>query len=438
VTPNAVADQPLETRSILESVGVGSALVVPLKARTQTIGALTLARRQPEQYSDSDVAWAEDLGHRIGLAVENARLYADARELFEQTVSANFVSTPGGRILACNQTFAALLGLQSVDDVRAADAPSFYADPDERARFVAELRTCRRLVGFESTLRRRDGRLVSASENAVGTFNERGELTKITGFLVDRSAERNLEEQLRQAQRLEAVGQLAGGIAHDFNNLLTVIIGCAELIRRDVPPPAGPEPDPLDELSKAARRAAMLTQQLLAFSRRQVLQPRELDVNEALRHVHSMLRRLIRDDIVLIVDLDARADRIRVDPGQLDQVVMNLVMNAGDAMPAGGTVTVTTTNVTLGEDDVAQHPYIRPGRYVSLSVADTGVGMDEATRARAFEPFFTTKPVGKGTGLGLSTVYGIVKQSGGYVWVTSDPGAGTTVQICLPAVTGSP
>jgi two-component system, cell cycle sensor histidine kinase and response regulator CckA len=161
-------------------------------------------------------------------------------------------------------------------------------------------------------------------------------------------------------------------------------------------------------------------------------------VNEALRHVHSMLRRLIRDDIVLIVDLDARADRIRVDPGQLDQVVMNLVMNAGDAMPAGGTVTVTTTNVTLGEDDVAQHPYIRPGRYVSLSVADTGVGMDEATRARAFEPFFTTKPVGKGTGLGLSTVYGIVKQSGGYVWVTSDPGAGTTVQICLPAVTGSP
>jgi two-component system, cell cycle sensor histidine kinase and response regulator CckA len=293
-------------------------------------------------------------------------------------------------------------------------------------------------VGFESTLRRRDGRLVSASENAVGTFNERGELTKITGFLVDRSAERNLEEQLRQAQRLEAVGQLAGGIAHDFNNLLTVIIGCAELIRRDVPPPAGLEPDPLDELSKAARRAAMLTQQLLAFSRRQVLQPRELDVNEALRHVHSMLRRLIRDDIVLIVDLDARADRIRVDPGQLDQVVMNLVMNAGDAMPAGGTVTVTTTNVTLGEDDVAQHPYIRPGRYVSLSVADTGVGMDEATRARAFEPFFTTKPVGKGTGLGLSTVYGIVKQSGGYVWVTSDPGAGTTVQICLPAVTGSP
>jgi two-component system cell cycle sensor histidine kinase/response regulator CckA len=371
----------------------------------------------------------------VGLAVENARLYAEARELFEQTVSANFVSTPAGRILACNQTFASLLGLDSVDEARAADAPSFYPDPEERARFVAELRARHRLVGFESTIRRRDGRLVSTSENAVGTFNERGELTKITGFLVDRSAERLLEEQLRQAQRLEAVGQLAGGIAHDFNNLLTVIIGCAELIRSNQPPAAvSADPDPVDELTKAARRAAALTQQLLAFSRRQVLQPRELDLNEALRNVHAMLRRLVRDHVVLVVDLDPRVDRIRVDPGQLDQVVMNLVMNAGDAMPSGGIATISTANLLLGDDDVAQHAYIRPGRYVSLKVRDTGIGMDEATRARVFEPFFTTKPVGKGTGLGLSTVYGIVKQSGGYVWVTSAPEAGTTVQICLPAV----
>ncbi len=437
LAPDILAEQGAGTRSILESVGAGSAVVVPLKARTQTVGALTLTRRQADQYGDSDVAWAEDLGHRIGLAVENARLYAEARELFEQTVSANFVSTPGGRILACNQTFAALLGLASVDDACGADASSFYIDPAERARFVAELEARRRLVGFELTIRRRDGRLVSVSENAVGTFNERGELTKISGFVVDRSAERNLEQQLRQAQRLEAVGQLAGGIAHDFNNLLTVIIGCAELIRSDRLAPSFQEPDPLDELLKAAQRAATLTQQLLAFSRRQVLQPREVDLNEALRNVHSMLRRLVRDQVVLIVDLDPHVDRIRVDPGQLDQVLMNLVMNAGDAMPAGGTVTVTTANVTLGEADVEQHPYVRPGRYVSLTVEDTGEGMDEATRARVFEPFFTTKPMGKGTGLGLSTVYGIVKQSGGYVWVTSAPGDGTTVQICLPPVVRS-
>jgi signal transduction histidine kinase len=147
-----------------------------------------------------------------------------------------------------------------------------------------------------------------------------------------------------------------------------------------------------------------------------------------------MLRRLIHDHVVLIVDLDPRVGRVRVDPGQLDQVVMNLVMNASDAMPMGGTTTVTTANVTLDDEDVAQHPYVRPGHYVALTVRDTGSGMDEATRARVFEPFFTTKPEGKGTGLGLSTVYGIVKQSGGYVWIASEPGAGTTVKICLPAV----
>jgi PAS domain S-box-containing protein len=437
ISADVLAAQRAETRVILASVGAGSAVIVPLKARTQTVGALTLTRTAENQYSDSDVAWAEDLGHRIGLAVENARLYAEARELFEQTVSANFVSTPGGRLLACNQTFAALLGLGSVEEACEADAASFYSDPEERARFVAELQERRRLTGFELTIRRRDGRLVSVSENAVGSFNDCGELTKITGFLVDRSAERELEEQLRQAQRLEAVGQLAGGIAHDFNNLLTVIIGCAELMRSDHPQTAPEDADAIDELMKAARRAAALTQQLLAFSRRQVLQPREIDVNAALRNVHAMLRRLIRDHIVLVVDLDPHVDRIRVDPGQLDQVLMNLVMNAGDAMPHGGTATVMTANVTLDEADVAQHPYVHPGRYVSLTVADTGVGMDEATRKRVFEPFFTTKPTGKGTGLGLSTVYGIVKQSGGYVWVTSAPGAGTTVRICLPPVISS-
>jgi PAS domain S-box-containing protein len=434
VPPDILAAQRLETRDILASVGVGSSVIVPLKARTQTVGALTFTRTGGDQYGEADVAWAQDLGHRIGLAVENARLYAEARELFEQTVSANFVSTPGGRLLACNQTFAALLGLSSVEEAGGADAIAFYSNPDERERFIAELQTRRRLTAFELTVRRRDGRLVSVSENAVGSFNDRGDLTKITGFLVDRTAERRLEEQLRQAQRLEAVGQLAGGIAHDFNNLLTVIIGCAELIRSDQSLAVSQNPDALDELSKAARRAAALTQQLLAFSRRQVLQPKEVDLNAALRNVHPMLRRLMRDDVVLVVDVDPRADRIRVDPGQLDQVVTNLVMNAGDAMPEGGTVTVTTANVALGEEEVAQYPYVRPGRYVSLTVADTGVGMDEATRARVFEPFFTTKPVGKGTGLGLSMVYGIVKQSGGYVWVTSAPGAGTSVQICLPAV----
>jgi PAS domain S-box-containing protein len=423
-----------EYAEILQRIGLGSQITVPLRARKTTLGALSLGRAARRPYTKAHLSWAEDLGHRIGLAVENARLYNEARQLFEQTLSANYVSTPGGQILACNQSFAELLGFDSPDHLVKHPAPAFYPNPDERERAVAMLRTDRRLVGYESTVRRVDGTLLSISENAVGTFDDHGELVRITGFVLDRSNVKSLEEQLRQSQRLEAVGQLAGGIAHDFNNLLTVIIGCADLLRDTRSTGVVDGHDALDELSKAAKRAATLTQQLLAFGRRQVLQPRVLDLNEALRNIHTMLRRLVRENIVIILNLDPGIDRVRVDPGQLDQVIMNLVMNSGDAMPKGGTIAVSTANKVLTDAHTKVHPYVRPGRFVSLEVVDTGTGMDPATVARAFEPFFTTKPQGKGTGLGLSTVYGIVKQSGGYVWVNSEPGRGTRVSVCLPTV----
>jgi PAS domain S-box-containing protein len=423
-----------EYAEILQRIGLGSQITVPLRARKTTVGALTLGRTARRPYTKAHLSWAEDLGHRIGLAVENARLYNEARQLFEQTLSANYVSTPGGQILACNQSFAELLGFDSAEHLVKHPAPAFYPNPDERERAVATLRTDRRLVGYESTVRRVDGALLSISENAVGTFDDHGELVRITGFVLDRSNVKNLEEQLRQSQRLEAVGRLAGGIAHDFNNLLTVIIGCADLLRDPQTPAIVEGHDALDELSKAAKRAAALTQQLLAFGRRQVLQPRVLDLNEALRNVHTMLRRLVRENIVIILNLDPGIDRVRVDPGQLDQVIVNLVMNSGDAMPKGGTIAVSTSNKVLTDAHTRVHPYVRPGRFVSLEVVDTGTGMDAATVARVFEPFFTTKPTGKGTGLGLSTVYGIVKQSGGYVWVNSEPGRGTRVNVCLPTV----
>jgi PAS domain S-box-containing protein len=417
-----------------KAVDLGSWIIVPLKARQATVGAFTLGRtRKRPPFEEEDLVWAQDVAHKIGLALENARLYVEARELFEQTVSANFVSTPDGRILACNRTFASLLGM-SVDEVLHSVAPSFYPDTRDRERFLEQLRARKRLNAFESTIRTRDGRLVSVQENAVGTFNEHGELVKISGFIVDRSAERTLEEQLRQSQRLEAVGQLAGGIAHDFNNLLTVIIGCAELLQLERTRPPAATNDPLEELRKAAQRAAALTQQLLAFSRRQVLQPRLLDLNDALRGIHSMLRRLTRENIVIVLDLDPGIAQVRVDPSQFDQVIVNLAVNAGDAMPNGGTLTLSTANRTLTEADRLEHTWVTPGQYVSVTVKDSGTGMDEATSARAFEPFFTTKPVGKGTGLGLSTVYGIVKQSGGFVFLKSAPGQGTAVTVCLPTV----
>jgi signal transduction histidine kinase len=328
-----------------------------------------------------------------------------------------------------------LLGFASIAEAMTAPAVLLFEDADDGRRFADELAAQRRIAARETTFKRHDdGRPVYALVNAIGEFDDGGRLSKLTGFIVDRSEQKALEEQLRQSQRLEAVGQLAGGIAHDFNNLLTVIIGCAELIalsgNRPGVSPGGH--DPLDALMKAASRAAVLTQQLLAFSRKQVLQPRAVDLNEALRAVHSMLRRLVSDNIVIMLNLDPRIEHVQVDPGQLDQVIVNLVVNSADALPTGGTISIETSNVTLTHEDAAHYGYVTPGKYVSLVVRDNGTGMDEATRARVFEPFFTTKPVGKGTGLGLSTVYGIVKQSGGYVWVASSPGAGTTVTVCLP------
>jgi len=420
---------------LLQAAGIGSRISVPLRARQQTFGALTLHRREPGLYDKGDLVWAQQLARQIAMALENLRLYADARRLFEQSASANWVSTPDGRILACNQMFAQLLGFQSIDEAIATPAVELYADPSERERLVNELTSQRRVAGRETSFKRHDdGSVVSTLVHAFGEFDEMGRLRRLTGFIVDRSAQRDLEEQLRQSQRLEAVGQLAGGIAHDFNNLLTVIIGCAELMAMDGDRPAVEgDHDPLEELTKAAHRAAGLTQQLLAFSRRQILQPRLVNLNDSLRNVHAMLRRLVREHVMIVLNLDPRIARVRVDPGQIDQVIVNLVLNSAYAMPDGGTISLSTANVEVAEGDNAPRPFMYPGSYVTLVVRDNGTGMDEDTRARAFEPFFTTKPLGKGTGLGLSTVYGIIKQSGGYVWIESEPGAGTAVTICFQA-----
>jgi nitrogen-specific signal transduction histidine kinase/CheY-like chemotaxis protein len=249
----------------------------------------------------------------------------------------------------------------------------------------------------------------------------------------DVSDRKALEEQLLQTQKMEAVGRLAGGVAHDFNNLLMVIRGHADLLLESPGPPDSQDRR-VKQIQMAAERAASLTQQLLAYSRKHVIAPKVLDLNSIVTEMGKMLPPMIREDIELVTVPNAKLGRVKADPNQIEQVLMNLAANARDAMPRGGKLTIETADVELDEVYTRHHAGVRPGAYVMLAVSDTGCGMDAETRSHIFEPFFTTKEKGKGTGLGLASVYGTVKQSGGYIWVYSEPGHGTTFKVYLPRI----
>ncbi len=279
--------------------------------------------------------------------------------------------------------------------------------------------------------RAKDGRLIDV-ELAYHDVLYQGSDAQLV-VIMDVSGRRELEGRLRQAQKMEAVGMLAGGIAHDFNNLLTIITGYSQLILNNLGR-TDPNRHSAEQIMKAGERAAALTKQLLAFSRRQVLQPRVLDLNRLVASLTIMLQRLIGEDVDLRLNLKPDLGRVNADAGQVEQVIMNLVVNARDAMPKGGVLTVETGNVDLDDGYAGRHIDVRKGPYVLLAVSDNGSGMDDVTRAHLFEPFFTTKGSGKGTGLGLSTVFGIVKQSGGSVEVYSEPGRGTSVKVYLPRI----
>ena len=337
------------------------------------------------------------------------------------------------RFLRANPALVKLLGYQSEAEVLAltvsrdlycdSDAGGFRAQPTRADFFSA--------VDF--TWKRKDGKpvVVRASGRRLSSPASGGELLEI--IAEDVTSRRLLEEQLRHAQKMEALGQLAGSVAHDFNNLLGVIIGYSELLSADLGA-QGQISARLETIKKAGVRAASLTSQLLAFSRRQVLQPRVLNLNSLVSETQKMLQRLMGEDIEQKVVLDPALGKTKADPGQMVQVIMNLVVNARDAMPAGGKLTIETANISFEDDTYFDGVAVPPGQYVMLSVTDTGTGMDVETRERLFEPFFTTKPEGKGTGLGLATVYGIVKQSGGYVFADSEPRKGATLKVYLPQV----
>ena len=415
---------------------------VPLKVNNHTFGALVVQTYSKNiRYGERDKEILTFVARQLASAVEIKRneqalrrSEARYRSLVQSSVYGIYRSSLEGRFLDMNPALITMLGYESAEQVLLLDPEKdVFAHAEEHTHLIEEFRRSGRLDGIEVKWRRRDGSFITVriSGRAVSSADEPADvLEAIAEDVTDRRA---LEDQFRQAQKMEAVGRLAGGVAHDFNNLLMVIGGYAEVIlaKLDVK-------DPLHEkgraIQQAADRATTLTRQLLAFSRKQLLELKVVDVNAIVEDMERLLRPLIGENVELATVLDPSAGHTRADAGQLEQVLMNLVVNAKDAMPTGGRLTIYTQNIALDESHRRGQTFIRPGNYVMLSVSDTGMGMNKETQSRIFEPFFTTKEKGKGTGLGLSTVYGIVKQSGGYVMVQSEEARGTTFQIYLPRV----
>ncbi len=382
-------------------------------------------------------------GRRLGAVVAfhdiSQRKRAEAEHLrlvtaIEQSPEAVVMTNTAGEIEYVNPAFTRITGYSR--DEALGQNPRILKSGEQEPAFYQQLWATilqGKIWEGEVINRRKDGSRYTEQMSIAPVRGDAGEVTHFIATKQDVTARKQLELQLIQAQKMEAVGRLAGGVAHDFNNLLTIINGYAELIADRISS-GDRHRGMLEEILAAGNRAASLTRQLLAFSRRQVLEPRILDLNKVLADIEKMLHRLIGEDVEMVATLNPGLGLVKVDPGQVEQVIMNLAVNARDAMPAGGKLLIETYSVEIDEDEARRHSNFIAGKYVVVAVSDTGCGMDAETQAHIFEPFFTTKEKGHGTGLGLATVYGIVKQSGGFIWVYSEPGVGSTFKIYFPRV----
>jgi two-component system cell cycle sensor histidine kinase/response regulator CckA len=376
----------------------------------------------------------EELVRRKSAEEALRRSERDLRSLIENAPYGIFRADMEGRFLDVNPALVKMLGYERESDLLSTYPPKDVFTDLQQAEQLKELGESQQsFEGLEFEWKRRDGTAIVVRLSGRPVIGREGRVVSFEVMAENVSERRALEEQLRHVQKMEAIGRLAGGVAHDFNNLLMVIIGYTELLRENLPKD-GDQRGYADAVWNAGKKATLLTSQLLAFSRKQVMTPRILDMNAVLQEVDRMLPRLIGEDVQLSIVQGAGLGRIKADPGQMEQVIMNLCVNARDAMPRGGRLTIETGNAKLDVDNARRMGAPVAGNYVLLSVTDTGTGMDQQTQSRIFEPFFTTKEKGKGTGLGLATVYGIVKQSGGYITVESELGRGARFDVYFPAV----
>ena len=435
--------QELMRRGEVESVGAPSLdwLGVPLKTGSKSIGVVVVQSYTGNvRFGNKEKEILTFVSQHLASAIEHKRHEQALREsearyrsLVQRAVYGIYRSTLDGQFLDVNPAVVSMLGYGSADEVLALDPQKdLYVNPAERLQMRREYLRAGHLDNFEVKWKCKDGNPITVrlSGRAV-SLDGNPKLLEV--IAEDVTEQRVLEDQFRQAQKMEAVGRLAGGVAHDFNNLLMVISGYTEVLLNQLGT-SDPRRKKAEAIKDATGRAATLTRQLLAFGRKQVLELKVINLDDVVADISKLLRPLMGDDIELVISVSPDAGCVKADPGQIEQVIMNLAVNARDAMPNGGKLIIETRNVELDDSYRRGHATVQSGSYVMLAISDTGCGMDAETQSRIFEPFFTTKEKGKGTGLGLSTVYGIVKQSGGYVFVYSGPARGTAFKVYLPRV----
>jgi len=427
-------------RALFPILAFGSCLLVAVLMIISALYRRDLAKleQRSQALALANAALADEIRSRQKAQSSLARQEENYRRFFEESLSANYISTPDGKLLACNRMFATIFGFHSVEEAMRCNLNDLYPAKPDRVSFVERLQGEGKIEGLEAELRRRDGKPVHVIENVIGEF-EGDKLVKIRGYLIDNTRRKYLEQQLIQAGKLDAVGRVTSGIAHDFNNMLTAILGYSNMLLDEVRSDQISLKEGLHEIIKASERSAGLVRRLLAFSRSQVVMPKVLDLNHTVQDLEKLMRLLLGEHIVIELDLDPQAGQVRADPGQLESVILNMALNARDAMPQGGKLTLRTTvsRAPSHADLAPQAPTTSAESYCVLSIIDTGQGMDDHVRSHLFEPFFTTKAPGQGTGLGLASAAEIIRKSQGFIQVDSMLGRGTEFRIYLPRVAGA-